>query len=299
MSGTWSEEAGWGLPALVTTVPGPDSISLVALLAAHESPGITARRARAGESRGVGRDPIVWARAAPGSSGQWRLENDGRAFTATMRDDNVGLGMNLKLTPEKPLVFQGPNGFSKKTGDGSAASMYYTLPRMAVTGSIAVNDSSQRVTGTGWMDREFSSGSLSATQIGWDWFGLQLDDGRDLMVYILRDSSGAQDYGHATLIDATGKPTYLSERDWSLQPSGSWKSKSTGTTYPMGWSLVINDSDINVEVVPMSEDQENVSANVPHLNYWEGAVTVIDGNGSPVGRGFAELTGYGGARPPV
>ncbi len=251
---------------------------------------------------GVGSYPestIAWAKAAPGSSGEWRLEADGNAFNATMRDENVGLGMSLRMRPQKPLVFQGPNGFSKKNSEGTAASMYYTFPRLTVDGFIVVGNTTERVRGTGWMDREFSSGSLSATQIGWDWFGLQLEDGRDIMIYILRDSSGTQDYGHATVIDTAGNPTYLSESEWSLQPSGSWTSESTGITYPMGWRLHIQSANLDVDVLPMSVQQENVSTNVPQLNYWEGAVSVTDRSGAPMGRGFAELTGYGGARPPV
>lgn len=54
---------GTQLPKLVTSVPGPKSVDLVDVLARHESPGVTARRARQGEARGVSSDPIVWARS--------------------------------------------------------------------------------------------------------------------------------------------------------------------------------------------------------------------------------------------
>lgn len=242
---------------------------------------------------------LAWARPAGGSSGEWRLATDGQSYTATMQDDNVGIGMNLVMAPTKPRVFQGPNGFSKKNASGTAASMYYTLPRMSVEGSIAIGNEQVVVRGTGWMDREFSSGTLSERQIGWDWFGLQLDDGRDIMMYVLRDSSGVMDYGHATVINPSGQPTYLSSEEWSLNPTGSWTSDSTGITYPMGWTLKIDREQIDVELTPMMLNQENVSTLVPRLNYWEGAVTVVDKNGVPIGRGFGELTGYGGSRPAV
>ena len=57
------EEDGTALPHLVGPVPGPKSVALVDRLALHESPGVTARRGRANEARGLNRDPIVWARS--------------------------------------------------------------------------------------------------------------------------------------------------------------------------------------------------------------------------------------------
>ena len=30
-----------------------------------------------------------------------------------------------------------------------------------------------------WMDHEFGSGELQSDQVGWDWFSIQLDDGRE------------------------------------------------------------------------------------------------------------------------
>ncbi len=69
-------EAGDGLPRLVTAVPGPASAARVDVLADVECPGITARRARAGVARGLGEDPIVWARAR--GANVW--DEDGNRF---------------------------------------------------------------------------------------------------------------------------------------------------------------------------------------------------------------------------
>jgi 4-aminobutyrate aminotransferase/(S)-3-amino-2-methylpropionate transaminase len=61
---TSSPPAGEALPALLTAVPGPSSRALVDVLAAHECPAITARRARRASALGLGDDdPFVWAEA--------------------------------------------------------------------------------------------------------------------------------------------------------------------------------------------------------------------------------------------
>lgn len=67
---------GTALPALLSDVPGPRGEHWVDLLARHECPGITARRARRAESSGMDQDPVVWERAL--GSNVW--DPDGNRF---------------------------------------------------------------------------------------------------------------------------------------------------------------------------------------------------------------------------
>lgn len=85
MDETWTMSAGWALPEVAGTLPGPNGISLVDVLARHESPGITHRRARQGEARGLGKDPIAWVRAA--GANVW--DADGNRFV----DLTAGFGV--------------------------------------------------------------------------------------------------------------------------------------------------------------------------------------------------------------
>jgi len=88
---------GTALPALVTEVPGPQGRSLIDLLAAHECPGITARRARRAEASGVQQDPIVWERAR--GANVW--DADGNRFV----DLTAGFGV-ASAGHSNPLVVQ-------------------------------------------------------------------------------------------------------------------------------------------------------------------------------------------------
>ena len=242
---------------------------------------------------------IAWSVGPPGTDARWSLVWNGSAFDVTARDDRNGLGFSLSTHPSKPLVFQGPNGFSRKGERPSAASLYYSFPRLVTSGMVRMGSESISVSGESWMDKEFGSNQLAEHQVGWDWFALRLNDQRDLMVYVLRGGDG-KDYALATLISPDGTPSYLDDSMWTLQTTDRWRSDETKAEYPAGWELHIPGANIALEITPLVRAQENVSQLIPDLFYWEGAVTVRDPAGDVVGEGYVELTGYGtNSRPAI
>jgi predicted secreted hydrolase len=161
---------------------------------------------------------------------------------------------------------------------------------MPTTGSIQVGTTRTSVQGESWMDREWSTSALGPGQVGWDWFALQLDDGRALMYYRLRLRDGGDDpYNSGLLIAPDGGTRRLAAGDVQLQASGSWRSPATGVTYPSGWRLRVPSASIDLTITPILQDQELRLTTV----YWEGAVDVVDVAGAAAGgRGYVELTGY-------
>lgn len=150
------------------------------------------------------------------------------------------------------------------------------------------------------MDREISSSFLGADQIGWDWFGLRLADGRDLMLYSLRSRDGRSSYRSGTLAPAAGPSRTLSPDAWSVRPTGTWKSRESGAVYPSRWTLEVPGEGIHLAIVPDLADQENRSTLAGGITYWEGSVSALDASGSKAGEGYVELTGYApGSRPPL
>ena len=142
------------------------------------------------------------------------------------------------------------------------------------------------------MDKEFGSNQLAAGQVGWDWFSLRLDDGRELMLYLLRNDDGT-DYARGTIVQPNGEARYLDGSAWELAVTRRWRSEHTGANYPMGWRLRVPALDLTATITPLLDAQENVCALVPGLFYWEGGVEVRAGNGTRLGEGYVELTGYG------
>lgn len=252
---------------------------------------------------GLGKFPdplIAWVHGPVGTAERWTLRWNGQSFDFAMSDERQGMGFELTTQPLKDLVLQGPNGFSRKGDEPGAASLYYSFTRLATEGTLRVDGESFHVGGESWMDKEFSSSQLAEGQQGWDWFSLQLDDRRELMIYRLRAGDGSPDFRHATLVSSEGQPHYLGADEWSVVATDSWKSQASGASYPSRWTVTLPAEELSIDVRPVLADQENRSDLPGGVYYWEGAVDLFDASGKPLGRGYVELTGYGeNSRPPV
>lgn len=237
-------------------------------------------------------DPLLaWSRAPAGTDGEWRLSWNGDRFTLSMRDDRQGFSFDLSTRPVKPLVLQGPGGYSRKGDD--AGSQYYSFTRLATEGELSVDGETFRVEGESWMDKEFGSNQLAENQVGWDWFSLQLEDGREVMFYHLRNQAGATDFARGTVVSETGEVRYLKPEEWTIQSTQTWKSPESGTRYPSRWRITLVRENLELEIVPQLATQENRSRILSDLYYWEGAVTILGSSGQRLGQGYVELTGYG------
>ena len=229
----------------------------------------------------------------------WGLEGPGEfddlngegLFPLRLSGAEDGTGISLTLTPRKPKVLQGDRGLSQKGAEPGNASYYYSFTRLDVEGAVLLDGEEAAVRGQAWFDREWSTSALSTGQVGWDWFALQLDDGRDLMYYQLRLEDGEPDpLSKGILVEGDGSSTLLRSGDVDLAVLERWTSPVGGVEYPSAWRLLVPDQDVELEVRPVLPDQELVLT----FRYWEGAVD-ISGTGpdGPVtGRGYVELTGY-------
>ena len=241
---------------------------------------------------------IAWSRAPAGTPGKWLLSWNGDGFDITARDDATGMSFTLSSRPGKPLVFQGPNGYSRKTQSGDGASLYYSFTRLQTSGRLTLDGRTWQVSGESWMDKEFFTSVLEPQQIGWDWFSLQLDDRREVMLFLLRQEDGSTDFAGGSVISADGDATYLGRGAFRVAVTEHWQSPHTEGVYPSRWRLSIPQAQLDLDVVAEADDQENRSRLINALYYWEGAVKVLH-NGEPVGKGYVELTGYGASSRPA
>jgi predicted secreted hydrolase len=206
-------------------------------------------------------------------------------------DPAAGIGLELELVPAKPLVLHGERGVSSKGGPGNA-SAYVSWTRLGVRGRLAVGNGengegrARDVEGSAWFDHEFGSSFLAEGVTGWDWFGLELDDGRDLMVFELRAAAAKGTKG-GTWVERDGSTRALEPQDFEIVPAGRWKSPRSGAEYPARWTIRVG-NDV-LEVVPLVADCELDTSATTGVVYWEGPVEV---RGAATGRGYAELTGY-------
>jgi predicted secreted hydrolase len=203
-----------------------------------------------------------------------------------------GAAIDLTLHGFERIVLQGEQGLDRKGSEPGNASYYYSAPRLGVTGTVrSARGTPDAVTGIAWMDREWGTSTLSAGVAGWDWFALQLDDGRDLMFYRLRRADGsASPFSSGTLTDAAGAPRRLRAEDVELEIAELWRSPASGVTYPIAWRMGVPSEGLDLAITPSLRDQELRLS----VRYWEGAVEIAgrNGNGEIRGRGYLELAGY-------
>ncbi len=209
--------------------------------------------------------------------------------TSTLRRGDVIL--DLRLVDTKGIVLQGDEGYSQKGPQIGNASIYYSQPRLESTGEIILDGISYPVSGLSWLDREISTSALSEGQVGWDWFALQLDDGSELMIYLLRRADGSVDsFSRGVYIQPGKEAVKLERSDFQVLSGGTWRSPHSGADYPAQWVISIPALDLSIQVEPFLADQElNLS-----FIYWEGAVRVEGSRAGQTlaGSGYVELTGY-------
>jgi predicted secreted hydrolase len=148
------------------------------------------------------------------------------------------------------------------------------------------------------MDHEFTTGELAADLVGWDWFGVQLDDGSELMLYLLRRADGTPaPASSGSFIDRAGRVTPLARDAFTVATGGTWRSPASGAVYPSRWRVRVPGADLDLALEPRLPDQELVTGESTGVTYWEGAVAIRGTRGgAPLhGRGFVELTGYAAA----
>jgi predicted secreted hydrolase len=206
-----------------------------------------------------------------------------------------GDALDVTQVAQKPPAIHGHGGVSRKAACRSCASHYYSLTRVWTRGTVRYAGTRYAVEGLSWMDHEFGSGELQRDQAGWDWFAIQLDDGRELMLYRLRQKDGtvtAQSSG--SLIERDGAVHYLPLDAFTVEVLGHWTSPHTGASYPSGWRVRLPGAALDLTLSPTLADQE-LANTTGGVSYWEGAVDVRDTNGRTMGVGYVELTGYAGA----
>ena len=225
--------------------------------------------------------------------GTWRAsrapDGAGHLLEASFPD----LGFELVLTPTKPAALHGDPPGIQSMGPGGA-SYYVSYTRMDASGTLhrgcgILRCGREPVAGQAWHDHQWGDFDLTS-YAGWDWLSLQLDDGTDVMLYLIRAPSGAYVAQGGSVITAAGETVALGADEALFLATGeTWTSTATGAVYPVAWRLEVPRFGIAVDVRPSVLEQEMDTRRTTGIVYWEGAV---EASGSGPGVGFVELTNY-------
>jgi predicted secreted hydrolase len=232
------------------------------------------------------REFMVW-------NGPWEASGDGKVHHLTASAE--GYAIDLTLSPAKPPAIHGSDGVSQKAAGLGRASHYYSLTRITTDGTLTFAGKPQAVTGSTWMDHEFGSSQLTESQVGWDWFAIQLEDGAELMLYQLRLTDGSSDpHSSGSLIHPDGRVEHLPSSAFVLTPQEVWQSPKSGGRYPIRWQIRVPGRRLDLSIQAAFPDQELDTRGSTLVTYWEGSVAISGTAGDrPVaGVGYLEMTGY-------
>lgn len=220
--------------------------------------------------------------------GDWRLERqaDGQLRGRVIAQD---FALDLVFKPQQARLLEGDEGYSRKGPDPRQASYYVSLPQLAVSGTVTRNGQATAVQGTAWLDHEWSSEVLATGAVGWDWTGINFEDGGALMAFRIRTASGATVWAGGTWRHADGRVSRLDPQDVQFVPLRWWRSPRTQVRYPVVMRLRAADQWFTLE--PLMDDQELDARATTQTIYWEGAVRVMR-DGQALGHAYLELTGY-------
>ena len=202
----------------------------------------------------------------------WRLELERDTYRS--RVAARGFALDLEFQARQPALPQGEQGFSRKGVGPEEASYYYSRPHLEVRGSVERGGAREAVTGSAWLDHEWSSRYMAAEASGWDWVGLNLAGGESMMAFRMRDKTGK------TLYAPPGV---------AFEPVRMWRSPRTGVEYPI--AMRVTSAGTSYLLEPLMDDQELDARTSTGTIYWEGAVRALR-DGREAGRGYLELTGY-------
>jgi predicted secreted hydrolase len=293
--------------------PQVDRNAVVAAAGGDPPPGFDlAIRAGAGGPSGPGAPPAATTGAGanpvppsiasgtdPGSL--WRMQgaggHDRLSATATAEEaigagSPGGMGLDLSLAATKPATLHGGDGWIDFGPAGG--SYYYSRTAMTAGGSLTLGGRTFRVDGRAWFDHQWGD-FISVGGGGWDWFAIDLDDGTDLTLSLVRAADGTYPLVYGTIVDAEGHSRNLDASAFTVTPTGRWRSTRTGADYPSGWTVELPGEGLRIEVTPTVRDQELDTRATTGVVYWEGSqhVRATRGDATLGGEAYVELTGYG------
>jgi predicted secreted hydrolase len=223
--------------------------------------------------------------------GDWRFARSASQYAARLADSTAGFAFELALAPTQPLLLQGKAGFSRKGPLPDNASHYYSQVQLAVEGQLTQGGQRSRVSGRAWLDHEWSGSLMPAGAVGWDWIGINLDDGGALTAFRLRDARGNAVWSGGSWRTRDGALRVFADGEAVFEPLQTWASAATRAIYPVRWRLRCPAGEF--ELRTLFDAQELDGRNSTGTVYWEGLSALHrDSDGARVGWGYLEMTGY-------
>ena len=218
----------------------------------------------------------------------WSLAREGGAWHAVI--PGADFALDLRCAETQPVLLQGQAGLSRKGPLPEEASYYYSEPQLKTQGRLTLKGQAFDIAGTAWLDHEWSEALMHPEAVGWDWIGMNLDDGSALTAFHLRRSDGSALWAGGSFRPRDGTARIFRNDEVRFEGLKTWNSPRTQAKYPTRWRVQTPAG--SFEVRALLDDQELDSRGSTGGVYWEGVSDLLDAQGRRVGRGYLEMTGY-------
>ena len=210
-------------------------------------------------------------------------------------DPVEAFGIDLRLEAVKPPALHDEDGWIDFGPAGG--SYYYSRTAMDAAGTVRLGDEELAVDGEAWFDHQWGD-FISVGGGGWDWFAVNLEDGTDLTLSLVRAADGSYPLVYGTLVEPSGSTRHLGPDAFTVEVTDTWPSPATASVYPAGWLLRLPGEGLEIELVPAVAQQELDTRSTTGVVYWEGSQRVsATRDGRPLGgEAYVELTGYAAGR---
>jgi len=228
--------------------------------------------------------------------GHWSLKREASSYRAQVQATDFSFQLSLQET--QAMLLQGDQGWSRKGPDATQASYYYSLPHLAASGQLQLDGKTFTVQGLAWLDHEWSQSLKHPDAVGWDWIGMNLQDGSALTAFRLRNQVGEALWaGGSFRSQGASSPEALEPTAVRFIPLRHWTSPASNTSYPVEWAVEITrhggtPNTTRYRVKAVIDNQELDSRQSTGAIYWEGLSELFDNQGHLLGRGYLEMTGY-------
>ena len=227
--------------------------------------------------------------------GGWTLQRrdvNGHSLYTTRFGSNSSFELQLQLRATQPPLLQGDAGFSRKGPEETQASHYVSEPQLQAQGTLQREGRRMAVSGRAWLDHEWSDTLMHPDAVGWDWVGMNLDDGSALTAFRLRRADGSSLWAGGSWRDASGRQQVFTDDSVRFTAGRMWASPASGARYPLQWT--VDTPAGRFEVRALLDAQELDSREGTGTVYWEGLSELRDAGGRRIGSGYLEMTGYAG-----
>jgi predicted secreted hydrolase len=194
--------------------------------------------------------------------------------------------LTLEINAQKSPLIIADSGFLYQGED--SYTYYYSQTKNTVDGTITINNTTETVNGTSWIDRQYGNFNPSTGQ-EYEWFCIQLSNGMDLNTYNIftADNKIPDNLRYKIMAVYKDSLTQFTTFDFELERLAFQYMPDSLRCYCQKWKLTSPEENIDLIITTR---QNNSEVLLP-FRFFEGS-TIIEGtvNGAPVtGEGFTEL----------